>query len=114
MNFIIRLLITAASAFGLAYILDGVHFETFGSAVLFAIILGILNIFITPILKILGLPFTILTLGLFSLIINAFVILMAAYFVKNMTIDGFWWAFLFSILLSFVSSILASLFTSKG
>ena len=65
-----------------------------------------------PILKILGLPFTIITLGLFSLVINAIVILLADYFVDGMTIDGFWWALIFSIALSVISSLLNGIFIS--
>mgnify|MGYP002759347423 CR=1 FL=1 len=64
MNFIIRLLITAISAFLLSKILTGVHFNTFGSTIIFAIVLGILNVFVKPILSILSLPITIITLGL--------------------------------------------------
>lgn len=113
MNLIINLLITAVAAYLLAYVLPGIHFPGFGSALVFALVLGILNIFVKPILKIFGFPLTIITLGFFSLVINALVIMLAAYFVKTVTIDGFWWAFVFSILLSFVTSLLSSLFTSK-
>ena len=109
MNLIIRLLVTAIVAFVLTKILSGVHFDGFGSAVIFALILGILNLVVTPILKILGLPLTILTLGLFSLVINALVILLAAKFVTGMSVDGFWWAFIFSIALSLISSLVNGL-----
>ena len=81
MNLIIRLLVTAVVAFFLTKILSGVHFEGFSTAIVFAIVLGILNLIVSPILKILGLPLTILTLGLFSLVINALVILIADYFI---------------------------------
>lgn len=113
MNFIISLLITAVSAYLIQMILPGVHFSDFVSTIVFALVLALVNLIVTPILKILGLPLTILTLGLFSLVINALVILLVDYFVDGMTIDGFWWAFLFSILLSIVTSVLGSLL-SKG
>ena len=90
MNLIIRLLVTAVVAFFLTKILSGVHFEGFSTAIVFAIVLGILNLIVSPVLKILGLPLTIITLGLFSLVINALVILIADYFIDGMTIDGFW------------------------
>lgn len=106
MSLIIRLLVTAVVAFVLTKILSGVHIDGFGSAIIFALVLGLLNLFVTPILKILGLPLTILTLGFFSLVINALVILMAAKFVSGMAIDGFWWAFIFSIALSFITSLI--------
>lgn len=103
---IIRLLVTAIVAFLLTKVLTGVHIDDFTTALVFALILGILNLIVTPILKILGLPLTILTLGLFSLVINAIVVLFAANFVDGMSIDGFWWAFIFSIALSLITSLL--------
>lgn len=112
MNLIIRLLITAVVAFFLTKILSGVHFDGFSTAIIFAIVLGLLNIFVKPILKLLGLPLTIITLGLFSLVINALVILLADYFVDGMAIDGFWWALIFSIALSVLTSLLSGIFTS--
>ncbi len=113
MNLIIRLLVTAVVAFFLTKILSGVHFEGFSTAIVFAIVLGILNLIVSPVLKILGLPLTIITLGLFSLVINALVILIADYFIDGMTIDGFWWAFIFSIALSLITSLVNGIFTSS-
>lgn len=112
MGLIIRLLVTAAVAFGLTFILSGVHIESFGTALVFAIVLGVLNIFVKPILKILGFPLTVITLGLFSLIINAAVVYLADYFIDGMTIDTFWWALIFSILLSVLTSLLGGIFSS--
>lgn len=113
MNFIIRLLITAISAFLLSKILTGVHFDTFGSTIIFAIVLGILNVFVKPILSILSLPITIITLGLFSFVINASMILLTDYFMDSMQVDGFLWALLFSILLSLVTSAFSTIFESN-
>ena len=113
MNLIIRLLVTAVVAFFLTDILSGVHFDGFSTAIVFAIVLGILNLIVSPVLKILGLPLTIITLGLFSLVINALVILIADYFIDGMTIDGFWWAFIFSIALSLITSLVNGIFTSS-
>lgn len=113
MNLIIRLLVTAIVAFFLTKVLSGVHIDGFSTAIVFAIVLGVLNLIVTPILKILGLPLTILTLGLFSLVINALVILIADYFVDGMQVDGFWWAFIFSIALSLITSLLSGIFTSS-
>ena len=109
MNAILRLLITAVVAYLLTNVLDGVHFTDFSSAIVFALVLGLFNMIVTPILKFLGLPLTIITLGLFSLVINAIVILLVDYFVVGMEVNGFWWAFIFSIALSFVTSVLNSL-----
>lgn len=114
MNLIIRLLITAAVAFGLTKILSGVHLESFGSAIAFAIVLGILNVILKPILQIFGLPLTILTLGFFALVINAITILCAAYFIDGMAVDGFWWAFFFSIALSIITSLLQAILSTDS
>lgn len=113
MNFILRLIITAAVAFGLTKFLSGVHLDDFKSALYFAIVLGLLNTFVRPIFKIIGFPITIITFGLFSFVINAVVVLMAAHFISGMKIDGFWWALLFSIILSTVSSLIGSLFIGE-
>lgn len=114
MNLIIRLLVTAIVAFFLTKILSGVHVDGFGSAVVFALVLGVLNLIVTPILKILGLPLTIITLGLFSLVINAAVVLLASNFVDGMMIDGFWWAFIFSIALSLITSLLNGIISPEN
>ncbi len=85
-----------------AYLLPGIHIESFFTAVVLALVLGVLNILVKPLLLLLTLPITIVTLGLFTLVINAIIILLAAKIVPGFIVDGFWWAVLFSI----VSSIL--------
>lgn len=106
MNLIIRLLVTAVVAFSLTKFLSGVQFLDFQTAVVFAIVLGLLNTFVKPIFKIIGFPITVLSLGFFSLVINALVMLLADHFVEGMSIDGFLWALVFSIALSTISSII--------
>lgn len=113
MNFIIRLIITGAVAFGLTSFLPGIHIDSFWTAVVLALVLGILNLIIKPILIILTLPITILTFGLFLFVINALIILIAGNFIHGFRVDGFWWALLFSLLLSFISSILRPLVKEK-
>lgn len=108
MNFLIRIIITALVAFGLSYLLDGVHINAFTTALILALVLAVLNALVKPILVILTLPITILTLGLFLLVINALIIMLGDRFIDGFKVDGFWWALLFSILLSVVSSILYS------
>lgn len=111
MNLIIRLVITAIVAYLLTKILPGVHFEGFSTAIIFAIVLGVLNVIVKPILSLFGLPLTIITLGFFALVINALIILIADYFIDSMEINGFWWAFIFSILLSIITSLANSIFS---
>ena len=108
MNFIIRILVIAALAYGLANVIPGVHINTYGTAIVVAIVLSLLNFFIKPILVILTLPITILTLGLFLLVINTLIILLDSKFVHGFQVDGFWSAFWFALALSIISSILFS------
>lgn len=86
-----------------SYIVPGVSVTLLG-AIVMAIVLGILNLFLKPILTILTLPITILTLGLFSLVINALLIMLADALVPGFSIGGFWIAVLFSIVLSLVNA----------
>lgn len=113
MKTIIKLLITALVAYFLPRILSGVHVADFTSAIIFAIVLGLLNLIVKPILQLFSLPITIITLGLFSLVINALITLLAAHFTDGIHVDGFWWAFIFSIALSIITSILESIFIRK-
>lgn len=113
MKTIIKLLITALVAYFLSRILSGVQVADFTSAIIFAIVLGLLNLIVKPILQLFSLPITIITLGLFSLVINALITLLAAHFTDGIHVDGFWWAFIFSIALSIITSILESIFISK-
>ncbi|HEV3252199.1 MAG TPA: phage holin family protein [Puia sp.] len=107
MNFVTRILITAVVAFGLSYILQaGIHIDTFWTALVLAIVLAILNAIVKPILIILTFPLTLFTFGLFLFVINAFMILLASKFVQGFKVDGFWWALLFSLLLSILTSLL--------
>jgi len=106
MNVVLRIIISAVVAFALSYILSGVHIQSFVTALILAIVLGLLNIFVKPILIILTLPITIFTFGLFLFVINALIILLAAKFVNGFRVDGFWWALLFSLLLSVLTSFL--------
>lgn len=109
MNLILRVLLTAISVVILAKFLPGVEVAGFTSAIILAVLLGFLNAILKPILVILTLPITILTLGLFLLVINACIILLADEFMGGFEVNGFWIALLFSLLLSFLQSVLYSL-----
>jgi putative membrane protein len=99
--FISALIIMTAS-----YLLPGVHVENFMAALVTAVVLGIINLFIKPFILLLTLPITLLTFGLFALVINAVLILLASNIVPGFTVDGFWWALLFSIVVSFINAFL--------
>ncbi|MGH7204182.1 MAG: phage holin family protein [Candidatus Levyibacteriota bacterium] len=92
-----------------AYLLPGVHVASFWTALWVALVMGILNILIKPLLILLTLPITILTLGLFLLVINALIVLLVSHIVPGFYIDGFWWAVLFSLLVSLINTFTAKL-----
>ncbi len=108
-NFLVRLLIMAIAILLTAYILPGVHVESFFSAFLLAALLALFNVTLKPLLIILTIPVTFMTLGLFLLVINALVILIADAILPGFAVAGFWWALLFSIVLWFVNSVLLNL-----
>ena len=107
MSILINWVINALAILAAAYLLPGVHVTSFVSALVAAVVLGVINAFIKPVLLILTLPINILTLGLFTFVINAVVILLAANLVPGFTVDGFWWALIFSIVLSVINSFLS-------
>ena len=106
MNLIIRLLVSAAVAFILAQVLPGVHVDGYGTAIWFAVVLGLLNAFLKPLLIIFTLPLTLITFGLFLFIINTITVLLASDWVKGFVIDSFGWGLLFSLLLTLITSML--------
>lgn len=109
MKLILKVLLTAVAVVILARVLPGVGVESYLSAIIVAVVLGVLRLLVKPVLILLTLPITIITLGLFLLVINGVIILLASYFVDGFTVTSFWWALLFSLLLSFLQSILFSL-----
>lgn len=105
MNLFIRWLISGLAIFTIAYVLPGVQVDDLASALIVAVVLGILNTFIKPILVILTLPITILTLGLFSLFINAFLILFVERLVPRFAVSGLFSALVFGLVLSIINSV---------
>ena len=108
-KFLTRLLITTLAALFAAYLLSGVHINSIGTAFIVALVLAFLNNIIKPILIFLTLPITILTLGLFLIVINILIIKWAADLVPGFRVDGWWPALLFSLLVSLVTSFLERL-----
>ncbi|GAA0894250.1 phage holin family protein [Fulvivirga kasyanovii] len=103
MNFLARLLLSAIAVLLTGYLLDGVEVDGFVVALIVAVVLAILNAIVKPILVILTIPITIVTLGIFLLVINAVIILLADAVVPGFEVDGFWWALLFSIIVSIIN-----------
>ncbi|MBX0332024.1 phage holin family protein [Pontibacter sp. HSC-14F20] len=110
MGIIIKILLTGVAALLAAYLLPGVHIDGFITALILAAVLALLNAVVRPILVILTIPVTILTLGLFLLVINALIILLADYLIGGFDVDGFLWALIFSLLLSLITAILDMIF----
>lgn len=108
MKLILRLLLNALAVVILSYVLPGVGVDSMLTAIIVAVVLSLLNFLVKPILVILTLPITILTLGLFLLVINAIIILLAANLIDGFHVTNFWWAIIFSLLLSFLQTILHS------
>lgn len=113
MNFIIRFLLNGLAVLAAAYILEGVDVDGYLTALIVALVLSAANAIVKPILIILTIPITILSLGLFLLVINALIILLVDYLVPNFSVSGFWWALLFSLILSIFNSIFDDLTKDK-
>jgi len=107
------LVITVAILVAATILRKGIHVDSLTTAIIAAAILGIINAFLRPVLLILTLPLTILTLGVFTFVLNAFMLLLVAYFVPGLEIDGFFWAFLGALIISIVSWI-ANRFINKS
>jgi putative membrane protein len=113
MKLILTILVSSLAVFFSAYILPGVYLDGFPTAILVAVVLGLLNSFVKPILVLLTIPVTIFTFGLFLLVINAFMILIADNLLDGFSVNGFWTALLFSIIVTLVTAILESLAGNK-
>lgn len=109
-NLLLVWLINALCLLGVANFVPGVHIVNFKAALLAAAVLGLINLFIKPVLSLLTLPITLLTLGLFSFVINAMMFGLAAYFLSGFNVDGFWAALIgalvFGVLTWIANSIL--------
>lgn len=105
MRFLIRLLFATIAVLAVGYILPGVDVDSITIALVVAAVLAFLNAFLKPLLILLTIPLTVFTLGLFLLVINAIIILFADFLIAGFEVVNFWWALLFSILLSLFMSI---------
>ncbi len=108
-RFFAKTIATSVAVLFAAYILRGVHVDTTVTALIVAVVLGLLNSFIKPILIVLTIPITLVTLGLFLLVINIIIVKWVANLVPGFTVDGWFAALLFSLVVSFVSSLLEAI-----
>lgn len=115
MGFIIKVLVTGLAVWVAAYVLPGVHLENDAKTIIIvALVLALLNAIVKPILVILTIPVTIVTLGLFLLVINALMVVWTSKLVDGFKVDGWITALLFSLIVSVVSSILHSIAKDRG
>jgi len=106
MPWFIRILVSAFAVIISSYLLPGVHIDGFLTAIIVAAILSILNAVLKPILILLTIPITFLTMGLFLLVINAFIIILTDKLIDGFSVNNFWWALLFSLVLALVTNLL--------
>lgn len=113
-QFLTKTLVTAGAVIIASFLLSGVHVDSSLTAILVAIVLGLLNSFVKPLLIILTIPITIFTLGLFLIVINILMIKWAASLVPGFTVENWWAAFWFSIIVSIFSSIIQNITAAKS
>lgn len=109
MNFLGKILLSSIAVIITSYLIPGIEVESFLAAVIIAVVLSLLNVTVKPLLVILTIPLTVVSLGLFLLVINAMIVLIAGSIVTGFFVDGFWWALLFSLVLSVTNSLLSNL-----
>lgn len=109
MTLLLVWLLNAVALLVVAYLLPGITVASFGSALIAALVLGLLNSLVKPVLVILTLPITIVTLGLFLLVLNALLFWFAGSILKGFQVSGFWWAVIGALLYSLISGLLSSI-----
>lgn len=110
MSIIVNLLITGLAVYLTAKLLPGVKVDGYWSSIIVAAVIGILNAVLKPLLIFLSIPANILTLGLFTFVIDALIILIASQILDSFKVDNFWWALLFSIIVSFITNLIYKIF----
>jgi len=106
MQTIIHWIIYSLAILITAYILPGVSINGLLTALVLAVVLAVINIFLRPVILLLTLPLTIVTLGVSVLVVNTLLIILASYLVPGFNVNNFWWAFLFSVVLTAVNWVL--------
>jgi putative membrane protein len=109
MKLLMKIVFSSILVMFLSHFIKGVYIENFTTSIIVAVVLGLLNIFVKPILVLFTLPVTVFTLGLFLLVINAILILLCAKIVGGFRVDSFFTALIFSIVLSLLQSIMYGL-----
>jgi putative membrane protein len=113
MRFLMKWLINAISLVVVIHVVSGIRTDRWETTVVAALVLGLLNAFLRPLLMLLALPVNLLTLGLFTLVINGFIFNLASKLVSGFIVTGFWSAFIGALVFSIISCILSMLFKSE-
>ena len=114
MNLLIAWLVNTVSLIAVAYLMPSIKVDTFVTALIAALVLGLVNAIIRPVLVLLTLPVTLLTLGLFIFVINGLLFWAVGSFVEGFVVDGFWAGFLGAIVYSLISWLLSALLLKSG
>lgn len=114
MRFLLKLLVSSLAVFFGAYIIPGVYLDGFPTAILVALMIGFLNAFLRPILIVLTIPITLVTFGLFLLVINAAIIVLADYALTGFSVNSFFTAVLYSIMVSLITWLLEAIANPKS
>lgn len=109
MKLLIKLLLNGLAVYATAALLPGIDVTGYLAAIIVAIVLGILNTLLKPLLVILTIPITIFTLGLFLIVIDALILMLASWMLEGFNVSGFWWALLGSLILALITSVLEKL-----
>ena len=110
---ILKLAFNVVVVLGCTYLFPFVEVSDVRSAILFVLVIGLLNIFIKPLLTILTIPITVFTLGFFLLVINTLMVMLADYLIDGFYIQGFWYSFLFSLIFSLSNALFETVFAKK-
>lgn len=113
MNILVKIILSSIGVVIASYLLPGVVVDSFMTAIIIAVILSVLNVTVKPLLIVLTIPLTVVTLGLFLLVINALIVLLADSLISGFQVYNFWWALIFSLVLSIINSLLTDLSGSR-
>ena len=113
MEIVLAIIINTVAVFVTGYILPGIHLENFWTALVVAVVLGVINAVLRPIIFILTLPINLLTLGLFSFVIMGGLVYLTSAIVPGFTVDNFWWAMFFALIVAMINWFLYSFSTEK-
>jgi len=114
MGFVIRVLVNAAAILLAAHLVPGLHVRSLATALVAGLVLGLINAVVRPVLVFLTLPLTLVTLGLFLLVLNAFCLWLTSVVVPGFAVGGFWAAFLGALIVSLVSWVLTAFVSDSG